>query len=108
MTEDLFKDYQERIDLLDENIRELAVKYAEEFYRANECSKEEALERGIVEQRWKKGKFSRNNKNNSTIRWTGCSKISQPILISSNHGLGKRQLVKEKNYTKKKLYLRLL
>ena len=57
MTEDLFKDYQERIDLLDENIRELTVKYAEEFYRANQCSKEEALERGIVRAEMEKRKI---------------------------------------------------
>ena len=37
-----------RLNMLDENIRESAVKYAEEYYTTNQCSKEEALERGIV------------------------------------------------------------
>lgn len=37
-----------RLNMLDENIRNLAVSYAEEYYTTNQCSKEEALERGIV------------------------------------------------------------
>jgi len=37
-----------RLDMLDENIRKLAVKYAEEYYTTNQCSREEALERSIV------------------------------------------------------------
>ncbi|EIJ39896.1 hypothetical protein LDL79_10980 [Leeuwenhoekiella palythoae] len=48
MKDGLFKNYTKRFNILDENIRELAVKYAEEHYRKNQCSKEEALERGIV------------------------------------------------------------
>ncbi|APU70146.1 MULTISPECIES: hypothetical protein [Flavobacteriaceae] len=46
--EDLFKDYQERLNQLDENIRVAAVKYAVGFYSNKNCSKEEALERGIT------------------------------------------------------------
>ena len=32
MKEDLFKDYQERLNVLDENIRAVALKYAREFF----------------------------------------------------------------------------
>ena len=48
MKKELFKDCSMRLNMLDENIRKLAVKYAEEYYITNQCSKEEALERGIV------------------------------------------------------------
>ncbi len=46
--ENLFKDYQERFNVLDENIRALALKYAKDFYLNKNCSKEEAIERGIT------------------------------------------------------------
>lgn len=45
---DLFKDYQKRLDVLDSKIRDAALKYAEEFYRKDQCSKEEAIEKGIA------------------------------------------------------------
>ena len=48
MKKELFKDCSMRLNMLDENIHKLAVKYAEEYYTTNQCSKEEALERGIV------------------------------------------------------------
>jgi len=48
MKEDLFKNYQERLNVLDENIRAVALKYATEFYVNEKCSKEEAIERGIT------------------------------------------------------------
>ena len=48
MKDELFKDYSMRLNMLDENIRKLAVKYAEEYYTTNQCSREEALERSIV------------------------------------------------------------
>mgnify|MGYP001193728635 CR=1 FL=1 len=48
MKKELFKDYSMRLNMLDGNIHKLAVKYAEEYYTINQCSREEALERGIV------------------------------------------------------------
>ena len=48
MKKELFKDCSMRLNMLDENIHKLAVKYAEVYYITNQCSKEEALERGIV------------------------------------------------------------
>jgi len=40
MKDDLFKDYQERLDVLDEDIRAVALKYARDFHINNKCSKE--------------------------------------------------------------------
>ena len=48
MKNKLFDDSRQRLQVLDEEIRKAAVKYAEEFYCNGKCSKEEALERGIV------------------------------------------------------------
>jgi len=48
MKKNLFKDYQERFNVLDENIRALALKYARDFFVNEKCSKEEAIERGIT------------------------------------------------------------
>ena len=48
MKEDLFKDYQERLNVLDENIRAVALNYARDFFVNGKCSKEEAIERGIT------------------------------------------------------------
>lgn len=47
MTETFFK-YQHRLNVLQIDVRIQAVKYAEKFYRSHKCSKEEALEKGIV------------------------------------------------------------
>ena len=44
----LFEDHQQRLNVLDEQARKLATKYAEELYSEGECFKEEALERGIT------------------------------------------------------------
>lgn len=43
-----FKEYDQRLGVLDVVVREAALKYAEEFYRKDQCTKEEALEKGIV------------------------------------------------------------
>ena len=48
MKKELFKDYSMRLNMLDENIRKLAVKYAEKYYTINQFSREEALERSFV------------------------------------------------------------
>jgi len=48
MKEDLFKDYQEKLNVLDENIRAVALNYARDFFVNEKCSKEEAIERGIT------------------------------------------------------------
>lgn len=49
----LFKDYQQRLNVLDEAVRKMALSFAEEFYTLDKCSKEEALERGIVKAEMK-------------------------------------------------------
>ncbi|WP_197055427.1 hypothetical protein [Gillisia sp. Hel_I_29] len=54
MKDDLFSDYQERLNVLDENIRALALKYATDFHLNNKCSKDEAIERGIVKAEMEK------------------------------------------------------
>ena len=41
--ETLFEDHQQRLNVLDEQVRRLATKYAEELYSEEECSIEEAL-----------------------------------------------------------------
>ncbi|MHA6250041.1 cation diffusion facilitator family transporter [Pontibacter sp. CAU 1760] len=46
--ESLFNDHQQRLGVLDEQTRGMALKYAEELYSEENCSKEEALERGIT------------------------------------------------------------
>ncbi len=48
MKEDLFRDYQERLNMLDEKIRVIALNYARDFHLNKNCSKEEAIERGIT------------------------------------------------------------
>ena len=48
MKEHLFNDYKNRLNVLDEDIRAVALKYARDFYLTNKCSKEEAIERGIT------------------------------------------------------------
>tara|TARA_R110001583_G_scaffold84860_1_gene222828 strand:- start:1375 stop:1551 length:177 start_codon:yes stop_codon:yes gene_type:complete len=57
MKDKLFKDYQERLDILDEDIRAVALKYARDFHLNNKCSKDEALERGIVKAEMEKRKL---------------------------------------------------
>lgn len=60
MKEDLFKDYQERHNVLDENIRAVALKYARDLYVDKKCSKDEALERGIVKAEMEKRNLDKN------------------------------------------------
>lgn len=48
MQSQLFDDYRQRLEVLVEDVRKEALKYAEEFYQNEKCTKEEALERGIV------------------------------------------------------------
>ena len=48
MKEHLFNDYKNRLNVLDEDIRAVALKYARDFYLTNKGSKEEAIERGIT------------------------------------------------------------
>lgn len=47
MIESFFK-HQHRLNVLQIDVRIQAVKYAESIYKRNKCSKEEALEKGIV------------------------------------------------------------
>jgi len=48
MKEDIFKDYQERLNSLNENIRAVTLKHARDFHLNKNCSKEKAIERGIT------------------------------------------------------------
>lgn len=48
MKEDFFNDYQERLNMLNKNIRAVELKYARDFHLNKNCSKEEAIERGIT------------------------------------------------------------
>ena len=64
MEDDLFNDYQERLDVLGEDIRAVALKYAKDFHLNNKCSKEEALERGIVKAEMDKRKLVEQNYKN--------------------------------------------
>ena len=64
MEDDLFNDYQERLDILGEDIRAVALKYAKDFHLNNKCSKEEALERGIVKAEMDKRKLVEQNYKN--------------------------------------------
>ena len=57
MEDDLFNDYQERLDVLGEDIRAVALKYARDFHLNNKCSKDDALERGIVKAEMEKRKL---------------------------------------------------
>jgi hypothetical protein len=57
MKEDLFKDYQERLNVLDENIRAVALKYARDFHLNEKCTKKETLERGIAKAEMEKRKL---------------------------------------------------
>lgn len=43
-----FQEYHQRLEVLDEDVRKAALQYAEEFYRQQQSSKEEALEKGIA------------------------------------------------------------
>lgn len=43
----LFKKFGNRLNALQEEVRELTIKYAEEYYRNSKISKEEAIEKGI-------------------------------------------------------------
>lgn len=48
MGEDVFKDYEDRLNLLEKPVKESALKYAKTFLKVEQCTIEEALERGIV------------------------------------------------------------
>jgi hypothetical protein len=48
MKEELFKDYQKRLNALEEGIKDAVLKYAEELYLNQKCSKDEAIDRAIA------------------------------------------------------------
>ena len=54
---ELFQQFAQRLDVLDESVRETALQYAEEFYEEGEGSREEALERGIAKAELEKRKL---------------------------------------------------
>ena len=43
-----FREFKQRLNVLQEEIREAALGYAASFYRNKKCTKEEALEMGIA------------------------------------------------------------
>ncbi|MCJ8167612.1 cation diffusion facilitator family transporter [Pontibacter sp. E15-1] len=45
----LFEDHQQRLGVLDEQVRRMAVRHAERLYIEGKCTKDEALERGITQ-----------------------------------------------------------
>ena len=54
MEEHLFKDYKHRLNALDKDVRMLVIKYAEEFYVHDKCTKAEAIDRAIAKAEMKK------------------------------------------------------
>lgn len=54
MEEHLFKGYKHRLNALDEEVRMLVLKYAEEFYVHEKCTKAEAIDRAIAKAEIKK------------------------------------------------------
>ncbi|SHM88707.1 Saccharopine dehydrogenase, NADP-dependent [Cyclobacterium lianum] len=52
--EGLFNDYKHHLNALDEDIRWLALKYAEEFYVHDKCTKAEAIDRAIAKAEMEK------------------------------------------------------
>ncbi|WP_339924250.1 hypothetical protein [uncultured Cyclobacterium sp.] len=57
MTKHLFNKYKHRLNALDEDIRKLALKYAEEFYVYDKCTKAEAIDRAIAKAEMKNRKL---------------------------------------------------
>ena len=57
MNEHLFEDYKHRLNALDEDIRKMAFKYAEEFYIHEKCTKAEAIDRAIAKAEMDKREF---------------------------------------------------
>lgn len=57
MKEELFKDYQKRLNALEEGIRDAVLKYAEELYLNQKCSKDEAIDRAIAKVEMEKRKL---------------------------------------------------
>ncbi|WP_375580151.1 hypothetical protein ABWH96_03565 [Marivirga tractuosa] len=57
MEEYLFKDYKHRLNALDEDIRKLVLKYAEEFYVQDKCTKPEAIDRAIAKAEMERRKL---------------------------------------------------
>lgn len=46
--EEQFNSFRKRLAGLDDEVRMLALEYASEIFQSNDCSKEEALEKGIA------------------------------------------------------------
>lgn len=57
MKEELFKNYQKRLNALEEEIREEVLKYAEELYLNQKCTKDEAIDRAIAKAEMEKRKL---------------------------------------------------
>jgi cobalt-zinc-cadmium efflux system protein len=52
-----FRGFDQRLDILDESVRVAALQYAQEFYEEGQGSREEALERGIAKAELEKRKL---------------------------------------------------
>ena len=48
MSKKLFQDHKKRLNVLEEPVRKSAIKYAEIFFKENNITIEEALEKGIA------------------------------------------------------------
>ena len=54
MSEEKFIQYKDRLNVLDEDVRKAALKYAEEFLKEENSSKEEAIEKAIAKAEMEK------------------------------------------------------
>ena len=52
-----FSGFEQRLTTLDDEVRTAALRYASEYFADNECSREEALEKGIAKAEMKKRKL---------------------------------------------------
>lgn len=57
MKEELFKKYQKRLNALEEDIRDEVLKYVEELYLNQKCTKDEAIDRAIAKAEMEKRKL---------------------------------------------------
>lgn len=52
-----FGEFEKRLSALDEDVRTVALQHAAEYYAENECTREEALEKGIAKAEIEKRKI---------------------------------------------------
>lgn len=52
-----FREFEKRLSALDNDVRDLALQRASEYFAENKCSREEALEKGIAKAEMEKRKI---------------------------------------------------